>query len=152
MHHTRDVVIERTISEFELLDQLLVGLSDEDWETAVDPTETKDPWTVKDAVAHITHWKADVARSARRQKRPPEERGLETNDANHLIYLRWHGRSPQDVLAWHRQVQQDVLAALRAAPDDWFTGKDRNKQWPYDLDGHSAFHRVRDIERALNAR
>ena len=113
--------------------------------------ETKDPWTVKDAVAHITHWKADVARSARRQKRPPEERGLETNDANHLIYLRWHGRSPQDVLAWHRQVQQDVLAAMRAAPDDWFTGKDRNKQWPYDLDGHSAFHRVRDIERALKA-
>ncbi len=151
MHHTRDEVIERAISEFKLLDQLLVGLSAEDWEQLLIRPETKDPWTVKDAVAHITHWKADLARSARRQKRLPEERGLETNDANHLIYLRWHNRSPQDVLAWHRQVQQDVLAALRAATDEWFTSKERNKEWPYDLVGHSTFHRVRDIERALKA-
>jgi hypothetical protein len=151
MHHTRDEVIKRTIREFELLDQLLVGLRDEDWERLLIRSETKDPWTVKDAVAHITHWKADVARSARGQRRPPEERGLETNDNNHLIYLGWHDRSPQEVLAWHRQVQQDVLAALRAAPDEWFTARERRVEWPYDLDGHSAFHRVRDIERALKA-
>ena len=31
MHHTREEVIERTIREFELLDHLVVGLSDEDW-------------------------------------------------------------------------------------------------------------------------
>ena len=149
MRHKRDEVIERTIQEFELLDHLVAGLSDEDWNRLLLRPETKDPWTVKDALAHITHWKADVARSARGLRRPPPERGLETNEANHLIYLRWHDRSPGEILEWHRQVQQDVLAALRAAPDEWFSGRERRQEWPYDLDGHSAFHRVRDIERAL---
>ena len=151
MRHTREEVIERTIREFELLDHLIANLTNEDWELPLLRPETKDPWTVKDGVAHITHWKADAARSARRHKRPPEERGLETNDANHLIYLRWHDRSPQEVLAWHRQVQEDVLAALRDAPDKWFIGRERRKEWPYDLDGHSAYHRVNDIKRALTA-
>ena len=152
MRHNRDVVIERTIQEFELLDRLVVNLSSEDWDLLLIRPETKDPWTVKDALAHVTHWKADVARSARGQRRPPEERALETNAANHLIYLRWHVRSPQEVLAWHRQVQEDVLAALRAAPDEWFSGRERRREWPYDLDGHSAYHRARDIARALAVR
>jgi hypothetical protein len=55
------------------------------------------------------------------------------------------------VLTWHRQVQQDVLTALRTAPDKWITDRERRKEWPYDLDGHSVFHRVKDIERALAA-
>ncbi|MGE5221731.1 MAG: hypothetical protein ACM3PY_04795, partial [Omnitrophica WOR_2 bacterium] len=104
MRHTREEVIEREVREFELLDNLLAGLSTEDWERLLPRPETKDPWTVKDALAHITHWKADVARSARRQRRPPEERGLATNDGNHLVYMRWRDRSPQEVLDWHRQV------------------------------------------------
>jgi hypothetical protein len=149
MLHTREDVIERTIREFELLDQLITPLTDEDWDQPLIRPEIKDPWTVKDAVAHITHWKADVIRSIRRQKRPVEERGMETNAANHLIYLRWHGRSPQEILAWHRQVQADLLAALRSAPDVWFSGRERRMEWPYDLDGHSAYHRVNDIARAL---
>jgi hypothetical protein len=152
MRHNREEVIERTIREHELLDHQVANLANDDWETPLLRPETKDPWTVKDAVAHITHWKADVARSIRRQKRPPEERGLETNDANHLIYLRWHDRSPREVLAWHRQVQEDLLVALRAAPDKWFNGRERRKEWPYDLDGHSEYHRVKDIKRALKAR
>jgi hypothetical protein len=63
--------------------------------------------------------------------------------------MRWRDRSPQDVLAWHRQVQEDVLAALREAPEEWFSGKERKPEWPYALDGHSADHRIKDIERAL---
>jgi hypothetical protein len=149
MRHTREEVIARTIREFELLDHLLANLTDKDWDQLLLRSETKDPWTVKDAVAHITHWKADVARSARRQKQPLEERGLGTNDGNHLVYLRWHDRSPQEVLAWHRQVQENVLAALRDAPDKWFSGRERREEWPYDLDGHSAYHRFNDIKRAL---
>jgi hypothetical protein len=149
MQHTREEVIARTIREFELLDHLLANLTDKDWDHLLLRPETKDPWTVKDAVAHITQWKADAARSARRQKRPLEERWLETNDANHLIYLRWHDRSPQEVLAWHRQVQENVLTALRDAPDKWFSGRERREEWPYDLDGHSASHRLNDIKRAL---
>ena len=152
MHHTRDEVIERTIQEYELLDKIAAGLSDEEWERPLARSETKDPWTVKDALAHITHWKADVGRKAKGEPPPADERGLNISDGNRLVYLRWRNRSPQEVLAWHRQVQADVLAALQEAPEAWFTGKDRNADWPYDLDGHSAYHRVKDIEQALGDR
>jgi hypothetical protein len=152
MRHDREEVIERTIREFELLDHLVSGLADEDWGRLVPRPEAKEPWTVKDALAHITHWKADAARAARGQRRPPEERGLPVNDGNHLIYMRWCNRSPQEVLAWHRQVQGDLLAALRAAPEECFSGRERRSEWPYDLDGHSTYHRVKDIERALATR
>jgi hypothetical protein len=117
MRHTRAEVVERTIREFKRLDGLVAGLTDGDWARPVSRPEAKDPWTVKDAVAHIAHWKADTARSIRRQLRPPEERGLNLGQANHLVYVRWRDLSPQEVLAWHRQVQSDVLSALREAPD-----------------------------------
>jgi uncharacterized damage-inducible protein DinB len=149
MRHTREEVIERTIREFELLDGLVAGLSDEDWERPLARPETKDPWTVKDALAHITHWKADVRRRARGEPPPADERGLNETEGNRLVYLRWRERKPQEVLAWHRQVQEEVLNALRAAPEEWFSGKERKADWPYDLEEHSAYHRVKDIERAL---
>ena len=68
MRHNREEVINRTILEFELLDRLVANLTNEEWNRLVPRSESKDPWTVKDALAHITHWKADVARSARRQR------------------------------------------------------------------------------------
>jgi len=149
MRHTRHEVMERTIREFERLDTLVAGLWADDWARPLRRSETKDPWTVKDALVHITYWKADVARFARRQRRPPEERGLTTKAHNRLVYRRWRDRSPQEVVAWHRQVQADVLAALREAPDAWFSGRERRSSWPVDLDSHSADHRVGDIEQAL---
>ena len=150
MIHTREEVIERTVREFALLDQLVAGLSPAEWARPLPRPETKDPWTVQDALAHITHWKADGIRSIRGQRRPPEARGLDETAANHLIYLRWRDRSPQEVLAWHRQVQQDLLVALRAAPETWFSGRERREAWPFDLEGHSAYHRLKDIEQALS--
>ena len=149
MRHTRSEVIKRTIREFKLLDDLVAGLADQDWGRLLPRPETKDPWTVKDALAHITHWKANLTRSVRKQRRPIEERGLNVNDGNHLIYLRWRDRSPREVLTWHRQVQKDLLAALHEAPEEWFSGKERRPEWPFDLDGHSSSHRVKDIEQAL---
>jgi len=149
MLHDRDEVIQRVIREFELLDKLVAGLSDEEWKRPVPRPETKDPWTVKDALAHITHWKADVIRSIKRMHRPPEEQGLDETAENRQIYLRWVDRSPQEVLAWHRQVQEDVLSALREAPESWFSGRERRAEWPYDLVGHSAYHRLRDIARTV---
>ena len=80
---------------------VVAGLSDEEWQRPLHRPEGKDPWTVKDALVHITHWKANVARVARKQHCPPEERGLETNDPNHLIRERWHEQAPQEVRAWH---------------------------------------------------
>jgi len=149
MRHNRETVIQRTIQEFELLDRFVAGLTDEEWQCLLIRPESKDPWTVKDALAHITHWKANLARAVRRQRRPVDERGLDYNQVNHLIYLRWHERSPQEVLAWHRQVQLDVLAALQEAPEQWFSGREHAPDWPGDLDGHSTYHRVKDMERAL---
>jgi hypothetical protein len=151
MRHTRSEVINRTIREFELLDNLVAGLANQDWERLLPRPETKDPWTVKDALAHITHWKADVARSVRKQPRPIEERGLNINDGNHLIYLRWQDRSPREVLAWHRLVQKDLLVALQEAPEEWFSGKEHRPEWPFDLDGHSTYHRGKDIQQALKS-
>lgn len=149
MRHTREQVIQRTIQEFERLDHLVSSLTDQEWNELLPRSETKDPWTVKDALAHITHWKADTLRKIKRRPVPPEEKGLNWTDGNHLIYMRWRERSPQEVLAWHRQVQQDVVAALRVAPEAWFTGRERRPDWPFDLDGHSNYHRVKDIEEAL---
>src|SRR5262245_48685812 len=63
VRHSREEVVERTIREFALLDQLIAGLSEEDWKRPVLRPEGKDPWTVQDALAHITFWKADIARS-----------------------------------------------------------------------------------------
>jgi len=149
MRHTRAEVIERTIQEFERLDRLVGDLTDEEWNRALARPETRDPWTVKDVLAHITHWKADTVRKIRKQPIPAEEKGLNWTDGNRLIYVRWRDRAPQEVLAWHRQVQADALAALRAAPDAWFSGRERKPEWPFDLDGHSSYHRVNDIEDAL---
>src|SRR4030065_1561991 len=131
MRHNREEVIERTIQEFELLEHLVASLKNEDWERLLLRPESKDPWTVKDALTHITHWKADVARSARGQRRPPEERGLDENDANHLIYLRWRDRSPQEVLAWHRQGHEGVRGGTEGAPADWFSDRERRPEWHF---------------------
>jgi hypothetical protein len=150
MRHTREEIIERAIREFKRLDRLVAKLNDEDWGRRLPRPETKDPWTVKDALAHITYFRADVIRSMRKQAKPVElSRGLTETGENHLIFMRWRKRPPQEVLAWHRQVQQDLLAALRAAPEEWFSGKERRAEWPFDVDGHSAYHRVNDIEQAL---
>jgi hypothetical protein len=113
MRHTRAEVVERVILEFERLDGLLAGLAETDWARPVPRPEAKDPWTVKDAAAHIAYWKANTARALRRQRKPPEERGLSLTDTNHLVYVRWRDRSPSEVLAWHREVQLDLVTALR---------------------------------------
>ena len=125
MRHTREAVIQRTIQEFERLDQLVKNLTDEEWNRPLPRPESKDAWTVKDALAHVTHWKADTVRKIKKQPVPKEEKGLNWTDGNHLIYERWRDRSPQEVLAWHRQVQQEALAALRDAPEAWFGSRER---------------------------
>ena len=150
MRHTREELIERTVQEFEILDRLVANLSEAEWQCLVPRPEAKDAWTVKDTLAHVTHWKADVIRTIHHGPVPPEERGLNITDGNRFVYDRWRDRSAQEVLAWHRQVHAEVLSALRAAPDDWFTGKDRGLDWPNDLDGHVSYHRVKDIEEALS--
>lgn len=149
MRHNREEVIARTVREYEALERLVAGLTEAQWALPVPRPETKDPWTVKDVLAHITHWKADVARKARGERPPVEEHGLTETEGNRLVYERWRERPPQEVLAWHRAVHEEVLAALREAPEAWFGGRERRTEWPYDVDGHVRDHRVKDIEEAL---
>jgi hypothetical protein len=149
MRHQREEVIERTRREYTRLDKLVSNLTPREWDTLVPRPEGKDPWTVKDALAHVTQWKADVIRSIQRGRRPPEMQGLNESQENHLVFVRYHERPPEEILAWHRQVQKDVLKALKEAPVEWFSGRERREEWPFDLDGHSAYHRLNDIEQAL---
>jgi hypothetical protein len=46
-------------------------------------------------------------------------------------------------------VHAEVLRTLDEAPEERFNGRERAPYWPGDLDGHSAEHRVKDVERAL---
>jgi hypothetical protein len=78
-------------------------------------------------------------------------RGLEVNQINALIYRRWRNRRPADVVSWHQKVQVDVMRTLRDRPDDWFGRRERSPDWPGDFVGHSAWHRIRDIEAALRS-
>src|SRR2546425_5257401 len=63
MRHTRKGVTERTLREFRLLDRLVKRLNPADWRRHVPRPETRDPWTVKDALAHILYWKEHSSRS-----------------------------------------------------------------------------------------
>jgi mycothiol maleylpyruvate isomerase-like protein len=150
MRHSRKEVIDRTRKEFQRLDRLVSGLKPADWRRRVPRPEAKDPWTVKDALAHIVYWKEHSARVFGGKKRPPEIRGLEVNQINALMYRRWRNRPSAHVVAWHRRVQAEVIETLKARPDDWFSRRERGADWPGDLDGHSAWHRVRDIEAAVD--
>src|SRR2546427_9841897 len=105
MRHTRKDVTERTQREFRLLDRLVKRLKPADWRRRVPRPETKDPWTVQEALAHIIYWKQHSAHVFRGEKRPSEMRGLEVNQINALIYRRWRNRRPADVVAWHRRDQ-----------------------------------------------
>ncbi len=149
MTHTRDEVIKRTISEFKRLDRLVAGLTPAEWRRLVPRPETKERWTIKDALAHVTYWKERVLRAARGERMPSELRGLNITEQNHLVYTRYHKRPAREILEWHRQVQKDLLKAMKDMPDDWFSRPTRGDNWPYDADGHLAEHRVKDIQGAL---
>lgn len=149
MRHTRKKVVDRTRREFTKLDRLVARLRPADWTRRAPRPPTRDPWTVKDALAHIVSWKEHTARVIRGERRPPEMRGLDVNQINRLIYERWRHRRPSEVIAWHRRVHADVMRTLANTPAEWFGRRERSPQWPADLDGHSAAHRRKDIEAAL---
>src|SRR6266550_576529 len=141
MRHTRKEVTDRTRREYQRLDRLIRRLKPADWRRPVPRPEAKDPWTVKDSLAHIIYWKEHSARVFRGEKGPAEMRGLDVNQGNALIYRRWR-----------RRRQADVMQTLRKQPDDWFGRRERGPDWPGDFAVHSAWHRVRDIEAVVASR
>jgi hypothetical protein len=149
MRHTKKEVVDRARREFAKLDRLVARLRPADWKRRVPRPPARDPWTVKDALAHVVYWKEHTARVIRGERRLPEMRGLDVSGINRLVYERWRDRRPAEVVAYHRQVHRDVLKTLAATPAEWFGRRERSAQWPLDFDGHSADHRVKDIEAAL---
>jgi hypothetical protein len=151
MRHTRAEVTDRARQEFEAFDKLVASLGPADWKRLVPRPETKDPWTIKDALAHIVYWKLHTARVFRGERRPPHLKGLDVPRINKVIYEEWRSRSPHELVEWHRDVQRQVLEAIEGKPDEWFGRRERSEYWPGDFDGHSAEHRRKDIEAALAA-
>ena len=149
MRHTRADVLERTQREYDALDAVIARIGADDWSRPVPRPETRDPWTVKDALAHIVYWKLHTIRVIRGERRPPELRGLDVTRINKKMYEEWRERAPEDVIGWHRQVHLQALQALMDRPAEWFGQRERGEGWPGDFDGHSAAHRLRDIEAAL---
>jgi hypothetical protein len=151
MRHRRKDVIARTRREFAALDRLVAGLRPADWARRAPRPPTRDPWTVKDALAHIVYWKEHTARVFRGERRLPEMRGLGVEQINRLVYRRWRRRRPSELVAWHRQVHREVLRTLARNPEAWYRRREHSAQWPLDFDGHSAEHRLNDIEATLAA-
>ncbi len=151
MRHTKRDVTARTAREFDELDRLVARLRPTDWDRLVPRPETRDPWTVKDALVHIVYWKTHTARVIRGEKRPPEARGLDVPRLNHLIWEQWRERSPADVVAWHRAVHADVVRTLAITPEAWFGRREHAAEWPADFDGHSAGHRLKDLLGGLSS-
>ena len=72
-------------------------------------------------------------------------RGLSVDGQNRVLYLRWRDRTARDVVAYHRKVQRDLRKAMRALPPAYYA-KRFSALWPYDLAGHSTWHREHHLE------
>jgi hypothetical protein len=149
VRHTKKSVVARTRREFTQLDRVVRRLRRADWKRLVPRPEARAPWTVKDALAHILYWKEHTCRVFRGEPRLPEMRGLGIEQMNRKIYNRWRRRRPAALVAWHRRVHSDVMKTLAKTPTMFFSRKNRGQEWPLDFDGHSAAHRIKDIEAAL---
>ena len=142
-------VIARVQREYRALDRTVRRLTPAVLRRPAFERFKREPWTVKDALAHIIAWKRFTALSLRGERRPPRYRGLEVMAANTKLYRDWHHKSAREVVAAHHAVQREVMAALRALPGSSFAARP-SPYWPADLLGHSAEHRVRHLERAAN--
>lgn len=173
LDRTREGVIASTVETFERLDRAVRG---SDLETPMlFASESIDPWRVKDAVAHVTHYKSrtvhrlaggfedyfdpdiwEAMRARDRVLRSMDARTRRRHGMNHLVFIRWRDESPATVLAWHRRVHKVVLKALEEAPETWFSTGERKGaprlsgsgvgEMSLHLDTHT-----RDIKRALAA-
>jgi hypothetical protein len=149
VRYAKRQLLDLVETEYMELDRLLSRMTEADWTRPVPRSETDAPWTVKDAVAHIVHWKHLAAERIAGRRRSAEERGLKYPAINSLVYERWRDRPPADVHDWHRRVHRDVMSALAAKPEAWFSDRERGPDWLADLRSHSAGHRRRDLEAVL---
>lgn len=149
VRHRKEEVLSRSLAEHAALDAVIRGLTPEQWDLLVPRAPGKDPWTVRDAVAHIVFWKSQAARVMRGERPPEALRGQSYRALNAMVYEDWKREPPEAILAWHDRVQREVLAAIDGRDEAWFSGRLRSPFWPTDLESHSAEHRVGDVQAAL---
>ena len=149
VRHDKAATIARVRAEYRALDRLVRRMVPADFRRRVFQSETRESWTAKDALAHISAWKWNMQRALAKEPRPPGPRAPTVAEANSRIYRRWYRRPAAEVVVDMRAAQRAVLRTLRALPDEYFTGRARSSQWPFDLVGHSTEHRQGHLEKAL---
>ena len=149
MIHTKRRTLARIEAEYRALDRAVRRLAPADFRRPAFQAEARERWTVKDALAHIVWWKANMHRAITKAPQRPGWSKLTVRQANKKIYDEWHRTSPRELVAWHRAAHRALLASLRRLPEVYFSGRRRSGEWPFDLVGHSAEHRTRHIERAV---
>jgi hypothetical protein len=175
---SRDAVINAAVAAFTRLDDVIGAVRP----SALDApmlfaSESIDAWRIKDAVAHVTHYKARAVHRLKGRANnardgdldgywdPDEWAALEAADRvlprldertrrrhglNHLVYERWRDRSAREVLAWHRRVHEHVMSVLRDGPDEWFGPSGRLPRVAIGEFAHHLDTHLRDIRRALS--
>jgi Protein of unknown function (DUF1706) len=152
--HTRAGVIERVEAEYRSLDTIVKRLTPADLRKPAMREEAPIRFTVKDVLAHINAWKWNEERvitkrtGPRRPYDPPKTSALA--DTNAGIYRRSHRTPAATIVAEHRAAHRAMLKALRAAPAEYFSGRERSSQWPFDAVGHVAEHRRKHLEPLLD--
>jgi hypothetical protein len=156
VRHTRASVIKRVEAEYRALDAVVRKLGPADLRRPAMREEAPIRFTAKDVLAHINAWKWNEERvvtkrkAPRRPYDPPKTSALV--DTNAAIYKRSHRAAAKTIVAEHRAAHRAMLKALRAAPAEYFSGRERSKQWPFDAVGHVAEHRRKHLEPLLAGR
>jgi DinB superfamily len=152
--HTRAGVIKRVEAEYRSLDRIVKRLTAADLRRPAIRQKAPIRFTVKDVLAHINAWKWNEERvvtknkGPRRPYDPPKTSALA--DTNAGIYRRSHRTPAATIVAEHRAAHRAMLRALRAAPAEYFSGRERSPQWPFDAVGHVAEHRRKHLEPQLH--
>lgn len=150
----------RVEAEHRALEGVLRRLGTAGLRRPVFTSEARESWNAKDVLAHVTAWKWGVYRAmwrhlppaARTVTPPPRPEGQGVMQRNAAIWRSWHRRPAREVVADHRACHAALLRALSALPDEFFAGRDRSPQWPFDAVGHVAEHRRRHLEPLLARR
>jgi hypothetical protein len=145
--------------EWRALRRLVRRLRDEDYAQRVfDSDETSDPWMVKDVLAHIAAWKRNVITALDRVGPDGDPQwdlfvttilGLDYEEFNHGVFLRWRVKSVDEVITEHRRAHADLLARLRSLDEGPRHLVPSDTRLLYPAIQHSRAHRLHLLRVAM---
>ncbi len=136
-------LLDKLRAERDRLDSALAALS----EAQMTKPGANGDWSVKDVIAHITHWEQTMLKNIEKGMRGETlEPGGESVDAiNARAYAESRDRSLTDVLADFRRSYQQVAVKIQSLPDDAlnapppFNPQRKGRLWKY-IAGESHEH------------